>query len=277
MSYTKEPMKIAYRRVGRGPSVLLIHGVGGDSRNWDPIADRLRDRFDVISMDLRGHGDSDLITTPLDAHDLARDALQVLDDADVATSAVVGFSLGGTVAQAIALGHPERVNKLAVIGTVSGRTHEEQAKARERIRFLEQHGTAAIAEANRERWFTDEFRRNHPDVVERRVAQVKACDATSYLYAFTVFATADFADRLHRIRVPTLVVTGEQDLAATGRMAHLMGERIQGAEVHVLPGLRHSLLIEATATIANLLEQFLDCGTRPIGPGRATPVSSNAR
>jgi 3-oxoadipate enol-lactonase len=269
-------MKIAYRRAGRGPCVLLIHGVGGDSRNWDAIAGRLRARFDVIAMDLRGHGRSDLITGPLDAHDLARDALQVLDEANVGTCAVVGFSLGGAVAQALALDHPERVDRLALIGTVAGRTADEQAKARERIRFLEAHGTAGIAEANRERWFTDAFRRDHPDIVEQRVAQVKACDGPSYLHAFRVFATSDFADRLHEIRVPTLVVTGEHDLAATGRMAHLMGERIRDAEVHVLPGLRHSLLIEATATITGLLEQFLERATPPGGAERAQPVSPAA-
>jgi (E)-2-((N-methylformamido)methylene)succinate hydrolase len=249
--------KIAWRRAGHGPSVLFIHGVGGDSRNWDRIAESLQARHDVVAMDLRGHGGSDLITGPVDAHDLARDALQVLDEAGVRTCAVVGFSLGGAVAQALALDHPERVDKLALIGSVAGRTPEEQAKARERIRFLEENGTAALAEGNRVRWFTDAFRRDHADVVEQRVAQVKACDAASYLHAFRVFATADFADRLHEIRVPTLVVTGEDDLAATGRMARLMGARIAGAEVHVLPNLRHSLLIEATATITELLADFL--------------------
>jgi (E)-2-((N-methylformamido)methylene)succinate hydrolase len=269
--------KIAYRRAGHGPSVLLIHGVGGDSRNWDPIAQRLRERFDVIAMDLRGHGESDLITGPLDAHDLARDALQVLDEARVAKCAVVGFSLGGAVAQALTLDHPARVDKLALIGSVAGRTPQEQAKARERIAFLEEHGTAGLAEGNRERWFTDAFRREHPDVVDQRVAQVKACDGPSYLHAFRVFVTADFADRLHEVRVPALVVTGEHDLAATGRMAHLMGERLRDAEVHVLPGLRHSLLIEATATITDLLERFLAFGTRSPGPARGASVSSPAR
>lgn len=269
--------KIAWRRAGSGPAVLLIHGVGGDASNWDPIAERLRARHDVIAMDLRGHGKSDLITAPVDAHDLARDAVQVLDEAGVQACTVVGFSLGGAVAQALVLDHPDRVEGLAVIGTVAGRTPEEREKARDRIRFLEEHGLAALAEGNRERWFSEAFRREHPDVVDRRVEQVKACDETSYRHAFRVFATADFADRLHEIRVPTLVITGEHDLAATGRMAHLMGERIAGAEVHVLPGLRHSLLIEATATVTELLENFLDRGARPSGPVRAESPSLHAR
>jgi pimeloyl-ACP methyl ester carboxylesterase len=250
-------MKIAYQRQGSGPPVLLIHGVGGDSSNWGPIAERLMTRFDVIAMDLRGHGKSDLIAAPVDVHDFARDAVQVLDEAGVAKCRVVGFSLGGPVAQALTLEYPARVEKLAVIGTVCGRTPDEGSRARERVEFLKQHGTSAIAEANRERWFTDDFRQAHPEVVERRVTQVKACDPASYLYAFTVFCTTDFVGRLHEIRVPTLVITGEHDIAATPRMAHLMKERIQESEVHVLPGLRHSLLIEAPTQVGALLEAFL--------------------
>jgi (E)-2-((N-methylformamido)methylene)succinate hydrolase len=250
-------MKIAYQRQGSGAPVLLIHGVGGDSSNWGPIAEALRTRFDLIAMDLRGHGKSDLIAGPVDAHDLARDAMQVLDKAAVAKCRVAGFSLGGAVAQALTLDFPERVEKLAVIATVSGRTPEEKARALERVEFLKRYGTAAIADANRERWFTDAFRNAHPDIVERRVEQVKACDPASYLHAFTVFCTADSADRLHEIQVPTLIVTGENDVAATPRMAHLMGERIRESEVNVLPGLRHSLLIEAPNQLAALLEAFL--------------------
>jgi len=250
-------MKIAWHRQGRGPNVLLIHGVGGDGRNWDPIAERLAQRFDVVAMDLRGHGGSAPITGPLDAHALAADALQVLDETGAAMSRVVGFSLGGHVAQALALDHPERVAKLAVLGTVCGRTPEERQRARGRIEFLRTNGLAALAEANRERWFTDAFRRDHADLVERRVAQVKACDPRSYLEAFTVFCTADFVDRLGELSMPSLVITGEHDVAATPRMAHLMGERLADAEVHVLQGLRHSLLIEAPDRVGALLDAFL--------------------
>lgn len=248
-------MKIAYTRDGAGAPVLLIHGVGGDAGNWDPIATRLRTRFDVMAMDLRGHGGSDLIRGPVDVDDFARDAVQVLDDAGVGRCGVAGFSLGGAVALALALHFPERVDKLALIGTVCGRSPQQQARALERVEYLRQHGTAALAEGNRERWFSDAFRRANPDVVDRRVAQVSASDTESYLRAFTIFCTAEFADRLHEIRAPTLVVTGEHDVAATPEMARAMGERIAGAQVHVLPKLHHSVLIEAPAQVAALLER----------------------
>jgi 3-oxoadipate enol-lactonase len=269
-------MRIAYRRAGSGPAVLLIHGVGGDAGNWGPIAHRLRRHFDVIAMDLRGHGGSDLISGPIDVHDLARDAVQVLDECNVARCAVVGMSLGGAVAQALALDFPQRVEKLATIVTVCGRTDEETARAKERLAFLEREGAAGIAEANRTRWFTDAFIARHPELVEQRVAQVKACDAASYRHAFRVFATTDLVDRLHEIRVPTLVITGEHDVAATPRMAELMAERIANAQAHVLRGLKHSLLIEAPEAIGNLLEPFLKHGMRPDGSRADASVPSNA-
>ncbi|HEY7787029.1 MAG TPA: alpha/beta fold hydrolase [Casimicrobiaceae bacterium] len=253
-------MKIACVRRGAGPQVLLIHGVGGDSGNWDPIAERLRARFDVMAMDLRGHGGSDLIRGHVDVEDFARDALQMLDAAGVGRCHVAGFSLGGAVALALTLQCPERVERLAIIGTVCGRSPGQRARALERVEFLKQHGAAALAEGNRERWFSEAFRRAHPDVVDRRVAQVLACDAESYLRAFTIFCTAEFADRLQEIRVPTLVVTGEHDVAATPEMARAMGERLPDAEIHVLPGLRHSVLIEAPDTIADLLDRFFGTG-----------------
>lgn len=250
-------MNLAYRREGSGPAVLLLHGVGGDSTHWAAIASRLRERFEVISMDLRGHGGSGLITGPIAAEDLAQDAVRVMDAAGVSKCRVVGFSLGGAVAQSVTLDFPERVEKLAVIGTVCGRTAEERARAAERIEFLKQHGTGAIAESNRQRWFTEEFQKTHPQVVEARVEQVRRSDPASYLHAFTVFCTTDFADRVPRIAVPALIVTGEHDLAATPRMARLMHERIGHSQLHILPHLRHSLLIEAPDRIASLLEGFL--------------------
>ena len=246
---------IAWRVDGEGEPVVLVHGVGGDASNWDDVVARLR-RFRVVRLDLRGHGRSGPIRGPVSAEDLARDVADVMDAAGVQSAGVAGFSLGGQVAMALALGRPQRVKKLAIISAVSGRTPEEQARARERVEFLRANGVAAIAEANRERWFTDAFRAGHPDKVEARVKQVRDSDEESYLQAFTVFATADYADRLHEIRMPALVVTGEHDVAATSRMARLMHMSISGSRLEVVAGLRHSLLIEAPQTVSRLLDGF---------------------
>jgi 3-oxoadipate enol-lactonase len=236
--------------------VVLIHGVGGDAATWDLVAPTLARRFRVIRPELRGHGRSPLIKGPLTAEDFARDILRTLDALGIDAAGVAGYSLGGQIAQALALTAPDRVRKLALISTVAGRTPTERENALKRIQVLEEKGIGEIARGNVERWFTDEFRAKHADLVEARVRVLLESDATSYLHAYTVFATADYADELHRIRVPTLIITGEHDVAATPRMAKLMHERIPGSKLHILPNLRHSLLIEAPQQVSSLLAGF---------------------
>jgi len=246
---------IAYRAEGSGAPLVLVHGVGADASSWQDVAAHLA-RFRVIRLDLRGHGSSGVIREPLRAEDFARDVLDVMDVLGVPSARIAGFSLGGAVVQAVALAAPQRVEKLAILSAVAGRTPEEQARARDRVALLRKNGLAAIAASNRERWFTDAFRAAYPERVEARVQQLLACDPESYLQSFTVFSTTDYAERLHEIQAPALIATGEHDAGSTPRMAHLMRERIAGSKLEILPGLRHGLLVEAPEQVAALLERF---------------------
>jgi len=252
---------IAYRVEGEGEPLVLVHGVGGDGGMWDGVVAALPPRFRTIRVDLRGHGRSPLIGAPVTVRDLARDVTEVMDALDVRKASIAGFSLGGLIAQAIALESPDRVDQLALVATVAGRTPEERARSAARIEVVREKGLAAIAAGNREFWFSDAFRRDHPEAVEARVRQFMACDPVSYLHAFAVFAKGDFADRLGEIRVPTLVVAGEFDAAATPRMARLMHERIAGSRLEILDGMRHALLIECPGRVAALMAGFLQAGT----------------
>jgi 3-oxoadipate enol-lactonase len=238
----------------------MVHGVGGGAENWDGVAAALPKRFRCIRLDLSGHGRSGLIAAPCTVQDLARDVTDVMDALGVRAAAIAGFSLGGLIAQALALDRPDRATKLVLIATVAGRTPEEQARSAARIEVVREKGLAAIAAGNREFWFSDGFRRDHPEVVEARVRQFMACDPASYLHAFAVFAKGDFADRLGDIRAPTLVLAGEFDPAATARMAQLMHERIAGSRLEILAGMRHALLIECPRRVAALTAEFLQRG-----------------
>ena len=248
---------IAYRTDGEGEPLVLVHGVGGGAENWDGVVAALPKRYQAIRLDLRGHGGSGRIEAPVTVQDLARDVTDVMDALGVRHAAIAGFSLGGLIAQCLALDAPDRVTKLALIATVAGRTPEEQARSAGRIDLVREKGLGAIAEGNRTFWFSDRFRDDHPDAVEARVRQFMACDPASYLHAFTVFARGDFAARLGEIRKPTLIVAGEFDAAATPRMARLMHERIAGSRLEILAGMRHAVLIECPARVAGLLADFV--------------------
>ena len=126
------------RNSADGAPLVLVHGVGGDASNWDAVVERLPPRFRVIRPDLGGHGRSRPITAPCSAEDLARGVMEGMDAAGVPAASVAGFSLGGTVALALALLAPARVQRLALIGTPIGRTPEERAKAVARSEALQE-------------------------------------------------------------------------------------------------------------------------------------------
>src|ERR1041385_7835775 len=115
---------INYVVSGRGPHVTLVHGVGANLKSWDEVAARLESRFAAVRLDLRGHGKSSAIVGPCSLDDLASDVVHVWDDLNIRKSHLAGFSLGGLIAQSLALTHPERIDRLAILSAVAGRTAE---------------------------------------------------------------------------------------------------------------------------------------------------------
>jgi len=256
MKAERNGIEINYVSEGSGPPLMLVHGVGAELHSWDAIAERLSRQFRVIRLDLRGHGRSSRIEN-CRLEDFLEDVSLVLDTLGVEKTHLAGFSLGGMIAQAFVLAHPERVMKVAFISAVAGRTAEERAGVTARARKVREEGIASVASAADDRWFTEEFRRAHPEIVRQRLEELKANDHRSYSAAYTVFAEGDLGPRLAEIRHPTLIVTGEHDVGSNTRMARFMHESISGSELHILPGLKHSVLLEAPETISELLLGFL--------------------
>lgn len=240
---------------GSGPHVTLVHGVGASLTSWDEIAARLIPSFTVVRLDLRGHGRSERITGDITLEALASDVTWVWNRLGVHKTHLAGFSLGGLIAQSLALSDADRIDRLAIISAIADRTPEERAHMLERLALLKEKGIAAISGAAEERWFTPEFHAAHPEIVRRRMAELLANDPRSYAAVYSVFATSDLGHRLAQISHPTLVVTGEHDVGSNARMARLMHERIRNSRLVILPNLRHSILVEAPKVIADLLAE----------------------
>ena len=242
---------------GHGPAVMLIHGVGADGTSWEQIGRSLSPEFRIMRLDLRGHGQSGHIEGALTLDDFVQDVVDVLDACDVPAAHIVGFSLGGMIAQGMALQHADRVLRLVLLSAVAGRTAEERQRVQARLAILREQGIAAITGAAQERWFTPAFIARNPDLVEQRMRQLQTNHAPSYAAAYTVFSTSDLGDRLHTIRAPTLIATGEHDVGSNTRMARFMQEQIAGSRLKILSGLRHSILVEAPDLVTALVRDFL--------------------
>lgn len=248
---------LSYLDEGAGVPVVLIHGVGANLQSWDAIADRLVKRFRVIRADLRGHGNSEKIKGTFSLESFAEDTVSLLDYLNLTRAHIVGFSLGGLIAQCLAVNWPDRVDRLVLVSAVANRTPEERARVVERLALIEEGGIQAVTTAARERWFTEEFAQEHSEDISNRIAELIANDKNSYIEAYRVFGQSEMGPRLGEIKHKTLVMTGEYDSGSNPRMARFIHEKIKNSKLFIIPKRKHSLLMEVPDVVATHVEGFL--------------------
>ena len=247
-----------YRLQGEGSrSLVCIHGVGSSLEAWEGVAEKLSDSFRILTLDLRGHGRSSLIKGRYEIDDFVGDVLALADHVGFERFDLAGFSLGGLIAQRLALTHGTRLRKLVLLATVAGRTPEERERVAARLAALQAGDRGSHYDASLSRWLTEGFQERHPELVQRMRQRNAENDPDCYASAYRVLAQTDFGGLIDQIGVPTLIATGDEDQGSNPRMAHFMHERIPGSQLEILPGLRHSILIEAPDLVATLMRGFL--------------------
>ena len=245
-------MKVAWERHGKGAPLLLIHGLGYARWGWEPVLEPLARSFDVILFDNRGIGESDAPPGPYTVPELAADALQVLDEGGVERAHVLGTSLGGMVAQELALSAPERVDRLVLACTTPG--GPESFPMPERTVQLMTSGATL-------RQFVENALADQPDpeLVERILRHREA--TAQPLEAWSAQAAAgamfDALDRLPRIEAPTLILHGTEDAVVDSRNSALLGLRIPNARVEVFPGGGHLFFWEQPQRFVEVVTEFL--------------------
>ena len=247
-----------YRIDGGGSEPLVcIHGVGSYLEAWSGVVERLKDRFTILTFDLRGHGRSSRVKGRYEIDDFVAETLALADKTGFSTFNLAGFSLGGLIAQRLALTHLPRLRRLVLLSTVAGRTPEERERVLARLATLQAGTPADHHTASLSRWLTEAFQEKHPDMIAWLRARDAENDPDCYASAYRVLAETDFGGFLDQIRCPTLIATGEDDVGSNPRMARYMHERIPGSRFVLFPGLRHSILIEAPNVVADAMGDFL--------------------
>ncbi|MER6976970.1 alpha/beta fold hydrolase [Streptomyces carpinensis] len=241
---------------GDAVPTVLVHGVGSDLDRWSFVASALARHGQVVRYDLRGHGNSPKPAGPYEIDDFVADHIALMDKLGIERANVIGMSLGGLIAQAVTLRHPERVRRAGFICAVAGRTPEQRQAVLARLRTVEEGGPMLVADSGT-RWYTDRFRADHPEVVEAHMKRFLSNDPAAYAAAFRVLATTDLLDELHAIAVPTLIMTGALDVGSPPEMSRAMHERIPHSRLIIVDDVKHAILEEAPHTVADALAAFL--------------------
>jgi 3-oxoadipate enol-lactonase len=237
----------------------MIQGLGMDKHGWDIQRFVFSLRYRVIALDNRGSGRSDKPLGDYDLSQMAADAVAVLDDVGVDRAHVVGASMGGAIAQLLAVFHPNRVRSLTLVGTSCRNQPWRKELLESWARDAQRHGVGAMA-GHAARWVIGprSFRRLVPVIGWLGpLGFGRSSEAFSAQVAAILAADESLAERLATIDVPTLVIVGNQDILTPRGDSEELAELIPTAELVVVSGAAHGLMIEHATTFNRILSDFL--------------------
>lgn len=245
-----------YRLSGPGdaPVVALVNSLGTDARIWDGVIERLASRYRVLSYDKRGHGLSDNPPGDYALDDHVDDLVGLLDHLGIARLALAGVSVGGLIAQALALRAPERLVALVLCDTAPKVGDEAGWNAR--IDTVRSQGLGAIADLVVDRWFSPGFQQQRGEELAGWRNLFLRSDADGYAATCATLRDADLTKQIGAIAVPTLVVAGEADRSTPVDLVRACAVAIPGARFEILPGVGHIPSIEQPAVLAKLMTDF---------------------
>jgi 3-oxoadipate enol-lactonase len=249
-----EPVRMV--RQGSGPPLVLLHCLGVDHRFWD-FAKPLAAEFTLYRYDLPGHGRAATPSAGYGIADLSEQLAALLTEHNTGRVHLAGVSLGGLIAQHFAATHPEQVDRLVLIDTTPRYTDEMRSMWAERAAGARQAGPASLIEGLLKIWFTPAaIARNGADVQYVR-ATISKCSGEGYALACEALAATDLRSLSAKIKAPTLVICGEDDIPSFLDAARLLASTIGGARLSWIPEARHASVLEQPDAGLKLIREFL--------------------
>jgi len=240
------------------PVVVLSHSLGSDLHMWDPQAAVLESDRRVLRYDTRGHGGSEVPAGAYTLDELVADAVALLDALAIRTVDFVGLSMGGMIAQGLALHHPQRLHRLALCDTSAFMPPEAQPLIQDRIDVARTQGMPALVDSTLARWFTPGYlQRKGPGVDMIRTIFLTS-PAQGYIGCTEAIRGLNNLDAIARVIVPTLILVGADDPGTPVSASEAMHARIPGSHLVVIPSASHLSNVEQAEVFNRHLVDFLN-------------------
>ena len=243
---------IVERRTGAEPAlgtIVFVNSLATGGHMWDEVVAELPPVFDVVRFDQRDRG-GPLGHSPFDLEDLVQDLFGVLDDAGISQAHVAGVSLGGMVALAAAASKPERIQSVVAMCCAARFRRDVWV---DRGQLVRAQGVVPMVPQILDRWFTANFQQENPDTVRQYRQMLESTDPVGYAFACDLLAEADVREALPRVKVPVLVISGENDSANPIEDQKLIAQGAPNARHEILTGTAHLAPVAEPAQIARLV------------------------
>jgi 3-oxoadipate enol-lactonase len=231
-------IELYYDMMGKGPPVLLIHGLGSSARDWELQIPAFSQHYRVVAYDVRGHGQSDKPPGPYSLPLYASDAAELMMALEIAPAHVVGISMGGMIAFQLAVSQPELVKSLVIVNSgpeLVPRSVSERLQVVQRQLVVRLLGMRKMGEILSQRMFPKPEQEELRRVFVERWAEN---DPRAYLASVRAIVGWSVADRLEEIRCPALIVAADQDYTPLA-VKEACAARMPHAELVVIEDSRH--------------------------------------
>jgi pimeloyl-ACP methyl ester carboxylesterase len=256
-------INIYYETQGEGFPFVMIRGLSSDVYRWPPeCIETLSKKFKLVLFDNRGAGRTDKPDIEYSINMMAEDTVGLMNALNIEKAHILGFSMGGLIAQEIAISYPEKVEKLILSATGCG--GNKGVSASDEVLSLLRSDREGLTpeEALRNSLpllFTEDFIRDQPDKIEEFAKRSLMAPIPPYSYRRQLDAIGRYSsyDRLGEIKSPTLIIHGEKDILVPPQNAEILAKNIEGAKIAYLPNLGHDKFSQGPMLVAETILKFL--------------------
>tara|TARA_Y100000590_G_scaffold309974_1_gene350108 strand:+ start:484 stop:1281 length:798 start_codon:yes stop_codon:yes gene_type:complete len=247
----------SFNKVNENNPIVFIHGVGLTKEIWEPQINFFKDS-NTLSYDLLGHGKTSLKKTKVSFEDFTKQLVKLTNELNFKKFHLIGFSLGALIARHFASEHNDMLASLVLLSSIYKRNEDQKRVVQNRFEIAKTNKPAGKQTAIR-RWLSEGFIKNNPDVYKRIYSILEKNDRKSFLKCYELFVNYNDDDSvLKKIKVNTLVCTGENDVGSTTEMSKNLSKMIHGSEFSEIKRAKHLCGIECSNDVNILLKQFIN-------------------
>lgn len=247
-----------HRRTTTSPrcTIIFINSLGTDFRIWKEVVNELADSCDMLLFDNRGHGLSDVIGDTKGLDDFAADTEALIKDLNITDCVIVGLSVGGMIAQLLA--HRKRISITRLILCDTRHKIGNDQIWNDRIDAVKKTGLSAVSDGVMLRWFSEEFRKKHPERVIGYRNMLERQPALGYIKTVEAIRDADLTEVARGIKLPTLCLVGDEDKSTTPDEVKSLSDLITGSQYKVIENSGHIPCVDNPHKFSQLITDFLN-------------------
>jgi len=235
--------------------IVFVHGVGLTYEIWQPQLDFFKN-YSTLSYDILGHGESSLTKQNINFDDFSKQLIELIDELEIDKIHLVGFSIGSLIARNFATKINDRLQSLILLGSIYKRTEQQQKIVNER--FNQAKKELKLSKQALKRWFTDKYLKNNPDTFDKISSILSSNNMEYFLKTYDLFVNHKNDEDFEKIKVNTLLMTGEYDIGSTIEMSQELNKVIKNSELKIVKDGKHLCGIECADEVNLNIKSFIE-------------------